>query len=80
MALAVLIPRLNSPSFKILLQEGIHIINVQRANIEMQRRFFSLRILFAWNLLTAERICAENLDTLESLLHRDLGEQMFESS
>ena len=53
---------------------------VQRANLEIRRRFFSLRVVTAWNSLTAETVCAESLDTFKRLLHRDLGEQLFEFS
>ena len=53
---------------------------IQRANLKIRRMFFSLRIVNAWNSLTAETICAESLDNFKHLLHRDLWKQLFEFS
>ena len=49
----------------------------QRANLEVRRRFLTLRIVNTWNSLTADTACTESLDTFKSLIHRDLGEQLF---
>ena len=51
---------------------------VQRTNLEVHRRFFSLRIVNVWNSFTPDTFFAESLDTFERLFRRDLREQLFE--
>ena len=53
---------------------------VQRANLDVRRRFLSCRVVKVWNSLSAETVCAERLDTYKRLLHRDLGELLVEFS
>ena len=49
-----------------------------RANLEVRIRFFSLRIVDEWNAFSAETVTATSLETFKHLLHRDLGEKLFE--
>ena len=51
---------------------------VQRAKYDVRRRFLSYRVVKTWNSLSVDTVCAERLDTFKRLLHRDLGEQLYE--
>ena len=55
-------------------------IFLPRCNLEIRRRFFSIRVIPYWNGLSAATCnsCASNLDTFKSLLHRDLGNLLYE--
>ena len=53
-------------------------IFVPRTNLEVRRRFFSVRVIATWNQLSADTVTAANLNLFKSLLHRDLGSLLYE--
>ena len=53
-------------------------IYVERANLEVRRRFFSMRVVEAWNALSEETVTSDEINSFKSFLHRDLGEQLYD--
>ena len=53
-------------------------IYVERANLEVRRRFFSMRVVEAWNALSEETVTSDEINSFKSFLHRDLGERLYE--
>ena len=53
-------------------------IFVPRINLEVRKRFFSVRVIAAWNSLTAEAVSSDSLGTFKRLLHRDLGQALYD--
>ena len=49
-----------------------------RSNLEVRRRYFSSRVISAWNSLTDEAVCATSLTQFKCFLHRDLGQQLYQ--
>ena len=49
-----------------------------RARLEIRRRFFAVRVIRVWNSLSEETVSAPSLNIFKSLLHRDLGQRLFE--
>ena len=45
---------------------------------DTRKRFFSVRVVKAWNSLTEQTVTATSLTQFKSFLHRDLGQQLFE--
>ena len=48
-----------------------------RTNLEVRRRFFSVRVIGDWNSLKEETVSAPTLNRFKSLLHRDLGQRLY---
>ena len=53
-------------------------IYVPRVDLEMRRRFFSVRVVAKWNALSEETVRATSLETFKRLLQADLGHQLFD--
>ena len=53
-------------------------IQVQQTRLDVNKRFFSNRVVSTWNSLAADTVLAANVDTFKSRLHRDLGEQLYQ--
>ena len=53
-------------------------LTVQRSSLEVRRRSFALRIVNDWNSLAADTVASRSLETFKRLLHRDLGQRLFE--
>ena len=53
-------------------------IFLPRANLEIRRRFFSIRVIPFWNSLSEDAVSAPTLTIFKSFLHRDLGQQLFD--
>ena len=51
---------------------------VPRTERDIRKRFFSVRVVKAWNALTEQAVTAPSLTQFKSFLHRDLGQQLFE--
>ena len=47
-------------------------------NLEVRKRYFSVRIIHEWNSLSNDTVCSTSLDAFKRLLHRDLGQRLFE--
>ena len=52
-------------------------IFLPRSNLEIRRRFFAIRVIHTWNALSEETACAATLRIFKRLLHRDLGQELF---
>ena len=48
-----------------------------RANLEVRRRFFSVRVIGDWNSLKEDTVSAPTINRFKSLLHRDLGQRLY---
>ena len=53
-------------------------IFVPRVNLEVRKRYFSVRVISAWNSLTDEAVSSDSLGSFKRLLHRDLGQQLYD--
>ena len=49
-----------------------------RINLDVRKRFFSVRVIHPWNSLADDTVCATSLDMFKCLLHRDLGQRLFD--
>ena len=49
-----------------------------RAQLELRRRFFNVRIIDTWNRLSSDTVTAANINIFKSLLRRDLGDNLFQ--
>ena len=49
-----------------------------RADLEIRRRYFSVRVVRVWNSLKNETVSAPSLNVFKSLLHRDLGQKLYD--
>ena len=49
-----------------------------RAELELKRRYFNVRIIDKWNRLSSDTVTAANINIFKSLLRRDLGENLFQ--
>ena len=49
-----------------------------RTNLEVRRRYFSVRVVTTWNSLGHDTVIAPSLKTFKALLHRDLGQRLYE--
>lgn len=49
-----------------------------RSNLEIRKRFFSVRVVKQWNALSAETVAAPSLSSFKKLLHRDLAQKLFD--
>ena len=48
-----------------------------RTNLEVRRRFFSVRVVKAWNALSEEAVSSTTLNQFKSFLHRDLAQELY---
>ena len=48
------------------------------SHIEIRKRFFAVRVVRWWNSLGSDTVEAESLGAFKSLLHRDLGEILYQ--
>lgn len=55
-------------------------IFVPRSRLEVRQRFFSVRVINAWNALAPPTVDADSLTTFKRLLRQDLGELLFSFS
>ena len=53
-------------------------LQVPRTHLDIRKRFFSCRIIREWNALGADTVAATTIDKFKTLLHRDLGERLFQ--
>ena len=53
-------------------------IYLPRTNLEVRKRYFSVRIIHEWNSLSNDTVCSTSLNAFKRLLHRDLGQRLFE--
>ena len=53
-------------------------IRVQQCRLDVRKRFFSNRVVAAWNSLSAEAVQATSINSFKSHLHRELGEQLYQ--
>ena len=49
-----------------------------RANRDLRRRFYTIRVVQPWNSLSAETVNADTLGKFKSLLRRDLGQKLYD--
>ena len=49
-----------------------------RSNLEVRRRYFSVRVIRVWNSLGADTVSSGSLEAFKRLLHRDLGQRLFQ--
>ena len=57
---------------------GHHLkIRVQQCRLETRKRFFSNRVVEAWNALSPAAVQADTVNTFKAYLHRELGEQLY---
>ena len=49
-----------------------------RSNLEIRKRFFSVRVVKQWNALSAETVAAPSISSFKKLLHRDLAQKLFD--
>ena len=49
-----------------------------RSNLEVRRRYFSVRVIHVWNSLGADTVSSGSLEAFKRLLHRDLGQRLFQ--
>ena len=45
-----------------------------RTNLEVRKRFFSVRVIHSWNSLANDTVCSTSLNVFKCLLQRDLGQ------
>ena len=50
---------------------------VPRINLEVRRRFFAVRVVNSWNSLSDDTVEAASLEIFKRLLHRDLGQRLY---
>ena len=55
-----------------------HKIFLPRSNLDIRKRFFSIRVINMWNSLSADTVSASSLDSFKYHLSRDLGEILYE--
>ena len=48
-----------------------------RTNLEIRKRFFSIRVVKPWNSLSEEAVSSQNLTQFKRFLHRDLAQQLY---
>ena len=48
-----------------------------RTNLEVRKRFFTVRVIRPWNSLSEETVSSLTLPMFKSNLHRDLGQQLY---
>ena len=53
-------------------------IFVPRTRIDIRKRYFSVRVVEQWNALSEDTVKAESMDIFKRLLHRDLGQKLFD--
>ena len=53
-------------------------IFVPRVSLEVRKRYFSVRVISAWNSLTDEAVSSVSLGSFKRLLQRDLGQQLYD--
>ena len=53
-------------------------ICVPIANIDVRKRFFSVRVIPWWNSLGHDTVEATSIDVFKRLLHRDLGDALYQ--
>ena len=51
---------------------------VPRSRLDLRTRFFSIRTISSWNSLSPETVTADTLEKFKGLLHRDLGDLLFQ--
>ena len=49
-----------------------------RANLEIRRRFFSMRVVQPWNSLAEDTVSSSTLSAFKRNLHRDLDQQLYD--
>ena len=49
-----------------------------RANRDLRKRFYAIRVVQPWNSLSAETVNADTLGRFKSLLHSDLGDKLYD--
>ena len=49
-----------------------------RTNLEVRKRFFSVRVIHSWNSLANDTVCSTSLNVFKCLLQRDLGQRLFD--
>lgn len=49
-----------------------------RSRLDIRTRFFSIRIISTWNSLSQDTVTADTLEKFKGLLHRDLGDLLFQ--
>ena len=52
-------------------------IQVDRSRLEIRKRSFACRVVPFWNNLASDTVIATSLNRFKSLLHRDLGDELF---
>ena len=52
-------------------------IQVDRSRLEIRKRSFACRVVPFWNNLASDTVIASSLNRFKSLLHRDLGDELF---
>ena len=50
---------------------------VTHINLEVHRRFFTVRVVNNWNSLSDDTVEAASLEIFKRLLHRDLGQRLY---
>ena len=53
-------------------------MRVQQCRLDVRKRFFSNRVVAAWNSLSAEAVEAGTINSFKSHLHRELGDQLYQ--
>ena len=51
-----------------------------RTNLEVRKRFFTVRVIQTWNSLSEETVSSSTLPIFKCNLHRDLGQQLYDYS
>ena len=55
-------------------------IHTPRTHIDARKRFFAVRVVRDWNDLKHDTVDAPSVNVFKQLLHRDMGEKLFEFS
>ena len=53
-------------------------ICVPIANIDVRKRFFSVRVISLWNFLGHDTVDAGSIDVFKRLLHSNLGDALYQ--
>ena len=51
---------------------------VPRVNLEVRKRFFSVRVVSIWNSLSEDTVSSDCITSFKRLLHRDLGQLLYD--
>ena len=52
-------------------------IQVRRCRLDIRRRFFSNRVVAAWNALSEDAVTASSINSFKSFLHRELADRLY---